>query len=182
MRSAASYLTQLQALLPLGAAWNRSPDSVMTAALGAFAEELARIDQRAADLVEEADPRTATELLTEWERLVGLPDGCTPIAATIEERRLAVYQRLAGLGGQNAAYFVALAERLGYAAEVRECFPAMIGDHIGDRLFGEAWAWVWILRTSPALGDDPLGLQCVVRRLKPAHTVVMFGEIGDDAF
>lgn len=177
MRSAASYLAQLNALLPLGAAWTRSPGSVLGALLGASADELARIDQRAADLVAEADPRTATEMLSDWEALVGLPDVCTPIAGSVADRRLAVHQRLASLGGQSRTYFIELAERLGYVAQVQEFQPAQIGDHIGDYLFGEAWAYAWMLRTAPALDGDPLGLQCLVRRLKPAHTEVLFGEI-----
>ena len=45
-RTPAAYRAQLQALLPLGDAWPRRPDAVLTRLLAAWAEEFARIDAR----------------------------------------------------------------------------------------------------------------------------------------
>lgn len=42
-------------------------DRVVFKILQALGDELTRVSQRAADLVEESDPRTTTELLPEWE-------------------------------------------------------------------------------------------------------------------
>ena len=175
--SADQFLTQLQALLPIGRAWPRESGAQMTQLLAAMAEEYARADGRGIDLLTELDPRTTVEMIGDWETLLGLPDACTPIADTLEDRRLAVIQRLVSLGGQSRAFFVDLADRLGYLAEVEEHAEAQIGDHIGDRLNGVAWAFAWTLRTLPPIADDPFGLQCQVRRGKPAHTEVLFEDV-----
>jgi uncharacterized protein YmfQ (DUF2313 family) len=56
--SRADYLSQLQALLPQGAAWTRERDAALTRLLDAFAEEFARVDARARQLLDESDPRS----------------------------------------------------------------------------------------------------------------------------
>lgn len=61
----------LSAFLPPGRVW-RLADSVLSKLLLAFADELARVDGRANDLYEEADPRTADELIPEYERELAL--------------------------------------------------------------------------------------------------------------
>lgn len=55
----------------------------------ASADELDRVDGRAADLFNEADPSTANELLPEWESLFDVD-----AAPTIEERRANIVSRL----------------------------------------------------------------------------------------
>ena len=107
--TADAYLGQVQALLPPGLAWTREQDAVLTLLLQGLAEELARVDGRADDLVDEADPRTALELLQEWEAVCGYPDECLESGATPQERRAAVVARLTARGGQSRAYFIALA-------------------------------------------------------------------------
>ena len=70
--AAAAYARMMKALLPPGKKWNLQPDSTLTAVFLACGDELARISQRSADLIEESDPRTTSELLAEWERMLGL--------------------------------------------------------------------------------------------------------------
>lgn len=189
--SAADYLAQLQALLPVGDAWPRDPDATLSKLLAALAEELARVDQRAEDLLNEADPRTTYELLADWERVAGLPDPCTPAGASIEERRLSLVQRLTMLGGASAEYFIALAAALGYpGATVTEYRPMTCISDCNDSLNPPPdWPHTWRLnlpetRIVPMTcvsscashlrtwGDSTI--ECVVRRLKPAHTHVLF--------
>ncbi|HRD47444.1 MAG TPA: DUF2313 domain-containing protein, partial [Caulobacter sp.] len=98
MATAAQYLEQLQALLPPGAAWARDSEASLTKLLAGLAEEFARVEGRGLALAEEADPRTATELLGEWEAAFGLPDTCAVTPATIDGRQLALHQRVASLG------------------------------------------------------------------------------------
>lgn len=71
------YLRQLQSLLPPGPAWPKDDGATLTRLFGALSSELARVDGRAWQLVEEADPRTTGELLADWERSAGLPDICS---------------------------------------------------------------------------------------------------------
>lgn len=189
--SAAAYLAQLQALLPQGAAWPRDADATLTQLLAALAEELARVDLRADDLLNEADPRTTYELLADWERVAGLPDPCTPADASTEERRLSLVQRLTMLGGASAAYFIALAAALGYpGATVTEFRPFTCVSNCNDFLNpAPAWTHLWQLnlpasRITPMTCASPCNaslrtwgdstLECVVNRLKPAHTDVIF--------
>lgn len=76
---AADYLQQLAALLPTGPALPREPGSTLMRLLEPPAAELARIELRGLALLDEADPRATTEMLVDWERAFGLPDGCSPI-------------------------------------------------------------------------------------------------------
>lgn len=187
---AGAYLTQLQALLPPGAAWPRDAAATLTRLLAALAEELARVDARADDAVNESDPRSTLELLADWERVCGLPDACSAeLATTLQERRAAVVAKLTGLGGTSKAYFLALATAMGYTVEIDEFRPFIPGlSRCGDRLnSGHAVRYQWRVRvTGPRYTPfragasqcgDLLGkivraddLECKLKRLKPAHT------------
>lgn len=106
--SAEAYLAQLQALLPPGSAWPRAANATLTKLLGALAEELARLDARALALIDEADGRSTLELLSDWERVCGLPDPCPlvnsrilpPGLYAVEDAEIASFTRLG-----NATYF-----------------------------------------------------------------------------
>ena len=70
--SAIEYQRLLKSLMPKGKAWSNDPDSVQNQLLYGLAEELARIDARADDLVLESNPATAVELLEEHEADYGI--------------------------------------------------------------------------------------------------------------
>lgn len=195
---AESYLSQLQSLLPPGAAWAREPDAVLTRLLAALAAEYGRVDSRAVGLVAEADPRSTRELLADWERVCGLPDSCSSgIATTLQERRATVVSRLTATGGQSIAYFEALIESLGYEAEIEEFRPFVCGlGHCGDTLNGpDTVRHVWAVRilgprvTRFECGVSQAGdslckisraedLECLLRRLRPAQTILIFSYEG----
>jgi len=188
----ADYLQQLQGLLPPGPAWPKDADSVITRLLHGLAAELARVDGRAQQLVEEADPRTTAELLADWERVSGLPDTCAVAlggAQTTAQRRAALLTRLTTVGGQSASYFIGLAAALGYAITVTEFREHTVEDDVEHPLYGPAWNFAW--QVNAALDtvneitvndtvEDPLAtwgnelLECVIERLAPAHTLVLF--------
>ena len=191
--TAADYLAQLQALLPQGFAWPRQADAALTKLLLAWADELARVDGRAADLVEEADPRTTAELLADWERVAGLPDPCVAalgVSQTAAQRRAALVAKLTTIGGQSAAYYIALAASLGYTITVTEFSPFQAGSDAGDALTNDGWRFVWQVNAPEASivefsagrssAGEPLRawgnelLECVINRLKPANTYVLF--------
>ena len=189
MASQSEYTRQLQALLPPGRAWPREPTAQLTPLLGAWADEMARLDARALQLLEEADPRTALELLGDWERVLGLPDECTAAATTIPARQIAAYQKLAALGGQTPAFYVALAASIGYTVEILEFDP---GVDAGDfDTSGGRWRYVFtvhvldivdysVFRAGRSGAGDrlieggALDLECVINRVKPAHTLALF--------
>lgn len=191
--TSAEYLAQLQALLPQGKAWPREADAALTQLLAAWADEMARVDGRAADLIEEADPRATAELLADWERVASLPDSCVAaygITQTTAQRRNALVAKLTTIGGQSAAYYIALAASLGYAITVTEFDPFTAGSAAGDDLTNGDWAYAWQVNAAQetiidftageSSAGDPLRawgnelLECVIRRLRPAHTHVLF--------
>lgn len=186
------YLEQLQALLPPGPAWSKDPQATITKLLGALAGELARVDGRAWQLVEEADPRSTAELFLDWERVMGLPDACAEAFGgeqTTAQRRSALVGKLTTLGGQSAAYYIGLAAALGFAITITEFHEHTVEDDVEHPLYSAAWNFAW--QVNAALNtiteitvedsvEDPLAswgnalLECVINRLKPAHTIVLF--------
>lgn len=194
MMTATAYRSMLQALLPRGVAWPRSPGAVLTKLLDAFAQEFARVDAEAEAIAGECIPGAALDLLADWERVCGLPDSCDAgLATTLQERRAAVEAKLTAQGGASKAYFTALASTLGYEIEIDEFRPFVAGlGRCGDRLNGgHAVRYQWRVRvigpryTAFRAGvsqcGDLLGkisraadLECKFRRLKPAHTHLIF--------
>ena len=186
------YLHQLQALLPHGPAWPRDDTAALSRLLAALATELARVDGRAMQLVEEADPRTVAELFADWERVTGLPDACAVAFGgdqSMSQRRAALVGRLTTMGGQSSAYYVGLAAALGYAITISEFSEHSVNDNVEHPLYGAAWNFAWQVNaalntvtefTIDSTVDDPLAtwgnalLECVINRLKPAQTTVLF--------
>lgn len=189
-RDEADTLRELLALMPPGWAWAREADSNLAALLRPAAGELARLDSAAEALLEEADPRTANEMLAEWERAYGLPDPCLPLNAGIAERRAALALRVTGAAGQSPGFFVALAGSFGIAITITEFRVAQAGVmRAGDPCNGLAWAFAWRVN-APAIatvrfragslagarlqeGGSAI-LECLFARLKPAQTKCFF--------
>lgn len=115
-RTAAGYAHALAALLPVGEIWPRDPASRLMGTVRALARVMAAWAARVERfLLIEAFPPTSEDMLTDWERVLGLPEPCFPLALTLEERRLQIREKLARRpGAQSRAYFYGLAERLGY--------------------------------------------------------------------
>lgn len=187
------YLRQMQALLPPGPAWPKDDDALLTRMLGALAAELARVDGRVRQLVDEDDPRMAAELLLDWERVAGLPDTCVALSGqtqSIAQRRAALVARLTMLGGQSKAYFIALAASLGYTITITEFRPFRAGQSRSGDPVATNWQFAWQVnaplntvtpfRAGNAVAGDPINswgnklLECVISRFKPAHTTVIF--------
>jgi len=186
------YLQQIQSLLPPGPAWPRDADAYVTRLLRSLAEEFARVDARASDLLEEADPRSTAQLLLDWERVAGLPDGCvsdSEVDLSTAQRQAALLGRLTMVGAQSAAYFQQLAASLGYSVTVQEFSPFDVNDVVSEAITGVDWAHAWGVNavlnqpvdftvTSTVL--DALSswsnvvLECVLQRFKPAHSVLIF--------
>lgn len=186
------YLRQLQALLPPGPAWPKDDSALMTRLLSGLSVELARVDGRAWQIAEEADPRTVAELFADWERVAGLPDACAVAfggTQTMAQRRAALVGRLATLGGQSPAYFIALAASIGYAITITEFRAQTVEDDVTYALYDSTWNFAWQVNsalntineiTVDMTVEDPLAawgnalLECVINRLKPAQTTVLY--------
>ena len=88
-------------------------------------------------------------------------------------------------------YFEAVAAELGYQVTITEFFPFRAGaSKAGDPAAGDAWAFawqvnapettIWEFKAGHSTAGEPLRtwgnekLECVIERLKPAHTEVLF--------
>lgn len=189
----ADYTAQLQALLPTGPAWTREPDATLTALLAGLAEELARADERIGELFEEGDPRTAQEMMDDWERVLGLPDPCTASATTLAARQLIAWRKLAFQAGQTKAFYIALAASIGVEIEIIE-FDPDVDDFDGSLtplITGGKYRFVWRVNVltatdytlfrvgTSAVGDrladgGAIDLECMILAARPAHTRVIF--------
>jgi uncharacterized protein YmfQ (DUF2313 family) len=184
------YLSQFKALLLRGKAWACPAGGTLESLLRAFSEEFARVDARVTDLRNEADPRTAFEMLADWEAFAGLPDSCSAAGGgTIEERRAALKAKLLSTGGASEPYFRSVCEALGYEVEIDRFRPFVCGiSQCGDSLDGapsvrHTWrvrvpgARVTYFRAGQSQVGDRLGsfsrasdLECTLNKLKQAHT------------
>lgn len=189
-----AWRDQLVQMLPRGRAWQAQPGSALDQLLHAIGDEFARAEARLTRLLDEADPRTALEMLGDWENTVGLPDQCFGISENVQERQVAVAQRVTASGGQSRAYFTQLAAALGYTITIEEFRPARIGDRIGARLYTDEWRPYWRVHVLLGVGALPnaavarigdrigvrlrgwgsLDLECIIRRHAPAHSIVLF--------
>ncbi len=178
-----AYASQLLQLLPRGILWNTQADSKLRAVMLAIGDEFSRVDQRSLDLLEEMDPRTATETIEDWERILSLPDDrVLEIPATIEARRVAVTQKFVSLGGQSAAFFTALALACGYvldpAGPITKFANSVlrVGFLVGARVYGDAYAYSMQINISSTTGSalSNEDFERVIRHVVHSHIVVIF--------
>jgi len=187
------YTAALQGLLPQGIVWPKKADRVQTAVLRALARSYQQSDDAAIGLLTGSFPATATIMLTDWEKTVGLPDDCAiGENDSIALRQRAVLAKLFSTGGQSAAYFIGVAKALGYDITITVFRQARAGMSVcGDALNGEDWPFTWLV-TAPnttinyaqagqSYCGDPLRswgnrrLECRLSALAPSHTIVKFG-------
>ena len=187
--TAQDYATQITQLLPPGEAWPREPDTVLARFLLGLGGIFARLHNRTLDLVEESDPRTAVELLPEWEREVGLPGTCTPLAETLAQRRAAVISRLLARGGQSRPFYIAVAADLGFDVTVTEFEPFKVDSLCVDPVCDDDWRFAWQINapettivefntgsacTEPLRAWGNQRLECEIKWRKPDHTILLF--------
>jgi uncharacterized protein YmfQ (DUF2313 family) len=164
-------------------------ESTISAFMMGLAGELARIDQRGDALINESDPRTIAETLNDWERMLALPDPCVSFDQSTAQRVGGVVAKYIARGGQSPAYFIEVAAALGFTITITEFTPFRVNDTCDKPCYGDDWAYTWLV-TAPTQSveyftvadsvNDPLAwwgnqiLECVLSRLKPAHTIVQF--------
>lgn len=176
----ASYLEVLASLLPTGPAWLFGEDSTMKGLLEGMSYSYLRVKLRTLDLLEEFDPRTATELLDDWERLLGLPGDNPSPATTIAERRAAIHAQLLGNGDPTPQLFLDICTAHGYDALLkhREWAPFTTLSACIDALYSDEWRFYWAVITTP--GDNDEGLEWQLRKLVPEHTIMDFVVLGQE--
>ncbi len=168
---ATGYQAMLLRLLPQGRAWPRDRDSVTGQLLGAFGDAAARVERLMLKLLENADPRTAVDLIDQWEAALGLPD-TDVVPADLDGRLAAAWAKETSTGGQSKPYFIAVAESLGYEVTINGYRPGACGDRMGTRCWSTAWRFTWTVTVADP-GPAPM-LEAVFNKLKPADSAVTF--------
>jgi len=180
------YTSALQSLLPLGKLFNRVIGSNLTNLLSGFAIECQRVDDSVSNYIDEGIPNapTLTGLLPEWERAVGIPDECVPLAATESERQAHLLLRLSDVGGSSIAYWENRASVGGFpgtiVTEPGGIPPFIIGfsvmgDPLGDGLPSGLFKWTV---TFPIASVGTSSVECDFELNKPAHTEITFVNSG----
>lgn len=190
----AAWLTALQALLPPGEALTREPGARLTRLFEAIAALFSQAQQRAESLqAQSADPLVATDMLPDWERLLGLPDDCmASLNLSLQDRQRIAGQRLVEQGGQSRAYFIDLAARLGEpGVTVTEFRRFTCNSDCNDALYSAPDRFYWRVNfphpannarfmncndscDSPLQQYQPSLAECPISERKPAHTNVIF--------
>lgn len=170
--TAADYTGMLRALLPPGAAWNMEAGDTRLDMLAALAEEFARLDARADELLIEADPRTSTELLPEWEAFLGLT-----ASGTVAERQGAVVALLIAQREQTAAFYIELAAAMGIPITITKDWVAFrVGaSGAGNLVGGGEWEFIWTVHAPAATSVEArAAMEALFRKFKQSHSIVHF--------
>lgn len=189
--SASDFAGAIHALMPRGLVWPRDPTAVQAQVIAGLAPTWQRHTASNNQLLVDAFPATAVELLPEWESTLGLPDPCAGEAPTLQGRQQQVVARLTNSGGQSIPYFIGYARALGYTVTVTEFTPFRIGQQrMGSQLGTQDWAFTWQINSALntvtyfSVGSSYVGqalaswsnavLQCELTAIKPAHTYLNF--------
>jgi uncharacterized protein YmfQ (DUF2313 family) len=183
------YRVQFEQLLPPGLALNPDLGSDLDDFMEGTAQEFGRFDARCDALQNELDPRTTVEMLTDWERVLGLPDACTGPGGTLAQRQRACVQRLLGNGGPSIPNIVAAALILGYVVTVNGFTTYDVNSPCTKNICNEQWRFAWQVNapsttetysTCMSFCTDPLAvwgntyIQCEIANYNPAHNVLIF--------
>jgi uncharacterized protein YmfQ (DUF2313 family) len=193
VHTADQYREALLALLPQGRLLNLEPGSFLWSLADAVAQEFARCEARAHDLLDESDPRSANEMLADWERVAGLPDECHGLGTTLEARRAELHAKITAQGSLSRQFYTDVAARLGFVVQSIDEFDESNPGPGGLGFSGADWRHVWRLNvednggiayfTCDSLCDERLSewgdqvLECVIARIKPLHTRALFAYI-----
>jgi uncharacterized protein YmfQ (DUF2313 family) len=123
------YQQMFLRLQPPGLAWSRRLSSNWARLWLAEADGLARVESETFRLIAEANPLTTWEALTDWERVLGLPDECSKLSDTIEMRRRDVIAKLRAGGGQTKEYFQSILDTYGFEAVIEDNYDPFRADH-----------------------------------------------------
>ncbi|TKV19530.1 YmfQ family protein [Citrobacter sp. wls613] len=185
----AQYRQMLGALLPRGPAWD-SDDLLLTG----LAPSLAEVHERGDALMLETDPRSVTELMDRYEAISGLPDNCAPPGVqTLQQRRQRLDAKLNLAGGINEAFYLSQLKALGYTGVTITRYNksqfTCVSD-CTDSLYSDEWRYYWQVNMPSATQITPMAAissctesirswgdtiaECVLSKLSPSHTYVIF--------
>lgn len=136
-------------------------------------------------------PDGDTELLPDWERVYGLPDAClADVESSVSSRIAAVIDKIRRGGGLARQYYIDLAAALGYAITITEFSPHTVSSPVTYPLYDTDSQYYWQVNLATATPPRPISvldsvttplvvyqtglLECLLQKLKPAHTELLF--------
>lgn len=188
--TAAGFQAGVLRLLPHGRAWPRRLTSTLAAFAGAIGDTFYQLHTQMVLLLDvESDPAQALQLLPDWEKDYGLPDPCSPADPALAQRHGALLAKIAGIGGQSAAYYISVAASLGYAVTITTWRTSDLGAMVfGDPMVGTAWRFAWQIDAPTiavsyfAFGRSAFGdtfwsisdamLECRLQQIAPAYGIM----------
>jgi uncharacterized protein YmfQ (DUF2313 family) len=116
--SAEEHTDSLVAYLPGGELFDAKNEvnSVLRRLFAGLAGPVKQAEDLMNELTYDYDIYCTTNLITEWERALGIPDECFTGQGSIEDRRRDVLAKLASLGVSTAKQFIDLAAMYGFKA------------------------------------------------------------------
>ncbi len=141
---AEAYAHNITQSLPQGVAYPREGATNRDSILGAVAREFALVDDEAERMRDEGNPRTATAMLPDWEKQLGLPECEHQKGGTLQERRDRAHEKKTRIGTLNPRALEEQALALGYIIEIIERRPFIGGlSRGGDRISGPHTCRLW---------------------------------------
>lgn len=169
-------------------------DSNLRKILTGLAYEFLRERDLIDKVQKEFDPNNTTDFINEWEKSVGIPDGCLTKSGSLEERRKNILLKLVGSNVSTKEQFEKIAEILGFTITVEaggdssHCvFPMTF-----PIIFTDSTLPFWIIIninltysqdtftfTFPITFTENkyLILECFLEKLKPSNTRLIFNYI-----
>lgn len=157
-----------------------------------LAIEVARAEGKLQEISDQYDPTTTTQLLSEWEKAIGIPDDCIPLKTDPDDRRNNILLKLTALGVSTKEGFEALGAQLGFTIVVKPGKDALTFPYAFPFIMvNENARWVMYVEGSAAIassgftytfpfafGDDgTLILRQLFEKLVPATCSVVFNFI-----
>jgi uncharacterized protein YmfQ (DUF2313 family) len=151
--------------------------------------ELKRMEDALIQFTSEYDPSKTTSFITEWERMVGIPDACFDTSGTIEERRKHIVAKsFKSLGVATEQDFIDLAAFLGFTITIEhpEEFLLPYDVPFTPEVGLPRSRFVMIINGSGISENNPPYdvpfipgggsniLTCLFDKLKPANTLIIY--------
>ena len=155
---------------PDGLAWEKVKESFL---IDGIAWEFSRVSDSIVELQNEIFPQTTVAMITDFETMLDLDNS----SLTIDERRLAVIEKLSVKGSMKVSDFNSAASKLGFTIELYFQYPFRVGiNRIGDRLYTLEWQYFIFIEVFTTPIDT---LRASLEKIKPAFTeLVFFQQVG----
>lgn len=181
-------------LLPRGWAFLRDLNLIRSKFFGAVGDMFASTHANITNITDvELFPPTTQALLPDFEAEYQLPEPCTPLPQSYEQRIVALVGKITDIGSLSKQKFIDLAAALGFEITITEFLPSSgVGTCIGlctDPVLGPSWRFAWQVNapettysvmTCVGLCTDPLRswgnepLECAIKRKNRPSRFVLF--------